>query len=348
MSELPFEPISSAPARRDGGNLTPLWIIFALSVGFMLPICACVILMIGGFVGLGSLAGLADELEAADSGSGPGVGVIDLNGIIFQGEGIGASAENVIRDIEWMEDNDDVKAILIRADSPGGDANASDVIWQRLAQVKKPVVVWVNGLCASGCYYIAMGATPNEIYATPNSLIGSIGVISTFFNVEELAADIGIEVEVIATGQNKDFGSPFRELTPEEEAYWRDQIAVTFENFINRVVIGRPNLSEGQIREMANGRVWAARIAQDMGLIDGLLYENEALDHAADLGGLGKKYRVIETPFAPEWWEFLLGGSPAFGTQLELPDTSDLTNMLQQSPIQYRYLGPYSGAGMEK
>jgi protease-4 len=331
------------PQRRGGGGTSPTWIILAMVVGFMLPVCACGILTLVGVVSLGSLTALVEE--GADTGEGAGVGVIDLKGVIVQGDTVVAAAsDNLIRDIEWMNDNSDVKAILIRANSPGGDANASDIIWQALDRVDKPVVISVNGLCASGCYYIAMAGTPNEIYATPNSLIGSIGVISTFFNVQELADDIGIQVQVIATGENKDFGSPFRPLTEEEEAYWREQIAVILDTFISKVVAGRPNLSEGDIRELANGRVWTASIAQENGLIDGIKYESEAMDRAAELGGLkAGDYRIIETPFEPDFWEILLAGSPGFSTKLELPSAYDLINAIQQGPIQYRYLGPYGG-----
>jgi protease-4 len=299
------------------------------------------VLTIAGVLSLGIFA---SSLEDGDSGSGPGVGVVDVSGVILNGEGIGAASENLLQTIEWMDENDDVRAIVVTANSPGGDANASDVIWQALSEVDKPVVVSVNGLCASGCYYIAMAADQNEIYATPNSLIGSIGVISTFFNIAELADDIGVEVNIIATGENKDFGSPFRDLTPEEEAYWREQINVTLEIFISRVVAGRPNLSEREVRQLATGRVWAASIAQENGLIDGIMYRDDVFDYAADLGGLQPDdYRIIHSPFEPTLLDILLSDSPGFASPLELPDAQDLTNMLQQGPIQYRYLGPYNG-----
>jgi len=233
-----------------------------------------------------------------------------------------------------------VKAIVVRANSPGGDANASDIIWERLARVQKPVLVSVNGLCASGCYYIAMGADPNEIYATPNSLIGSIGVISQFINVQELADELGIEVEVVATGENKDFGSLFRPLSEEEKAYWREQLAVTLENFLTRVEGGRPNLTRADIEALANGRVWSASIAQDMGLIDGILYPQDVYQRAAELGGIRRSdFRLIESPYVPDIFSLL--GSAGLQNGLTLPDANDVLDSLQQAPIQYRYLGPY-------
>lgn len=329
------------PPPRQRGFSTPFWVLIAVIVGFMLPVCACAVLMVGSVTALMRFASDFEEQAYEDTSDEAGVGIIELEGPIYQGEGISAASETVIRDIDWMEDNDNVKAIVVLANSPGGDANASDVIWKRLSEVDKPVLVAVDGLCASGCYYIAMGATQNEIYATPNSLIGSIGVISTFFNIEELAEDIGVEVNIVATGENKDFGSMFRDMTPEEEAYWREQIAVIFDNFINRVVVGR-QMTEGTVRELANGRVWSASIAQDLGLIDGLLYPEEVMERAADLGGLNpNNFRKIESPYEPTFLDLLFSESPGFS--VELPDANDLNNMLQQGPIQYRYYGPYNG-----
>lgn len=343
----PQRPVMMMPPPAPRGT-SPLWILAAVAVGFLLPVCTCGVLFFSGIIGLGAAATQLEELAEAtpvDPGSTPGVGVIDLQGVIYQGEGLQAASERMLRDIEWMDSNSNVRAIVVMANSPGGDANASDVVWQRLKEVNKPVYVAVDGLCASGCYYIAMGASADKIYATPNSLIGSIGVISTFFNIEELAEEIGVDVTVIATGENKDFGSLFRDMTPAEEDYWREQIAVIFDNFIQRVVEGRANhLNEAQVREVANGRVWAAAIAQDMGLIDGLMYPDEVMDLAATDAGLGSNYRVIESPYEPTFFDLLFSSQPGFSSELELPDTNDLTNMLQQSPIQYRYLGPYSGA----
>ena len=347
MSEQSTPPAGTTRPQTERGS-SPLWILSAVALGFMLPVAACVILTFAGFLSLGIFGATFESFD--DSGSGPGVGVVDVSGVILNGSGIGAASENLVSTIEWMDENDDVKAIVVTANSPGGDANASDVIWQALSEVEKPVVVSVNGLCASGCYYVAMAADHNEIYATPNSLIGSIGVISTFFNVEELADDIGVDVQIIATGESKDFGSPFRDLTPEEVVYWREQINVTLDIFISRVVGGRPNLSEGEVRQLATGRVWAASIAQENGLIDGLMYPDEVFDHAADLGGLDPDddYRRIESPYEPTLLDIFLNDSPGFSNPLELPDAQDLTNMLQQGPIQYRYLGPYSGAADEE
>ncbi|NJL95209.1 MAG: signal peptide peptidase SppA [Anaerolineae bacterium] len=347
----PQRPIAAPPPPSSGrqrGKLAVLdhhchdgWLFAALF--------ACGLLF---FAGLLSLGVFAAGLGLEDQASGPGVGLIQLDGVIFQGEGIGAATERVTRDIEWMEENDDVEAIVIEANSPGGGVNASDLIWNRLAQVEKPVYVSINGLCASGCYYIIMGATPDQIYATPNSLIGSIGVISTFFNAQELLDEIGVEVQVVVTGDSKDFGSFFRPLTEEEQAFWREQINYALDNFITRIAGGRANhLTEAEIRALANGRVWYASVALDLGLIDGLLYPEDVLDLAAQDAGLGSNYRVIESPFVPTVLDLFLASDVPSGlaefdgtVSVEVPQAQDWVDALQQPELQYRYLGPYSGA----
>lgn len=333
-------PMSPPPPRSSEGR-TALWVIIAMLVGFMVPICTCISLVALTFLGFASLV---NQFEP-EAETGPAIGIIDLNGIITGGNSFGASRGYLLDQIEWMEKNSDVRAIVVRANSPGGDASASDEIWYALSQVEKPVVISMQGLCASGCLYIASAG--DEIFATRNSLVGSIGVISTFFNAEELIDEIGVEVEVIATGNSKDFGSLFRELTPEEEAYWREQIAVTLDHFI-QTVANRPGsqLSTGQVRELATGEVWVAPIAFDLKLIDQIGYEEQAIERAADLANL-RNYRLQEYPLE---FNLLRLFSPTSFLQdvpeglFELPNTYDVLESFQQPALQYRYFGPYDGS----
>ncbi len=336
-------PPATKQSAANGCWSAPLWAIIGVVVGFGLPVAACGFLFIFSLAGFGALADSLDTTVGTGETGEPGVALLDLSGPIYQGSGLGAASDTLIRDIEWFEDNDDVEAILVMANSPGGEVNATDIVWQRLSQVQKPVVVSINGLCASGCYYIAMAADANEVYATPGSLIGSIGVISMFINVEELAADIGVEAQVITTGDSKDFGSPFRELTEEEIEFWEGQIAETLDLFVSRVDNGRPNLSESEVRDLASGRIWAATQARDLGLVDELRYPDEVMDRAADLAGLGSDYRVIESPYAPTPFELFLGDPP--GLAVELPSAYDLAEMMEAAPLQYRYFGPGAGIG---
>ncbi|NJN44224.1 MAG: signal peptide peptidase SppA [Anaerolineae bacterium] len=131
----------------------------------------------------------------------------------------------------------DVEAILLIVNSPGGSVVASDVIYNELQNVQKPIVVLFGETAASGGYYISMAG--DYIIANPNSLVGSVGVISTFPNAEELLEKVGVEMNVVISGEAKDFGSLYREMTPEELAYWQSLIDETYEGFVEIVADGR-------------------------------------------------------------------------------------------------------------
>jgi protease-4 len=322
-------------------NRTAFWMIAATSIGFLLPVCVCVGLCL---LLLAGLTAISEDWSTLGDETGPAVGVIELSGPIFNGTGFGASTDHMRAQLEWMNENSDVRAIVIRANSPGGSVDASDEIWYEVGKINKPVVVSVQGLCASGCLYVASAA--DEIWATRSSLVGSIGVISTFFNVEELLDDVGVEVQVIATGENKDFGSPFRPMTLEEEVFWRDQSEALLNNFIT-VVASRPgsSLTSNDVRELANGRVWIAPTAQNLGLVDNIGYEDEAIRRAADLAGMGS-YRVQEYPFNFGFLSLFSAESAAALREMsdgyfDLPDSRELLDTFQQAPLQYRYFGPY-------
>lgn len=329
-----------APPSNSGRDTrrTAFWIIFSMLAGFFVPICAVAFMCFVSFMGLSYVINNLSDVDVTD---GPTIGIIDLEGPIYGGTGPGASEEFMTEQIQWMDENSDIKAIVVRADSPGGDANASDIIWYELSKVEKPVVIYVEGMCASGCLYIASAG--DEIMASRNSLVGSIGVISVFFNAEELLDKVGVEANVIATGESKDFGSMFRDMTPEEEDYWRRQIADVLDNFID-VVANRPNstLSVADVRELATGEVWSAPTAQQNGLVDDIGYEDKAIKRAADLAGISS-YEVQEYPFDYFTWSTFFASASQLQVEsvYTLPTTDDLLNSLQQPGLQYRYFGPY-------
>lgn len=335
-----FQPAPPDPPRNEGRlvNRTALWVIAAMSTGFLLPICACVGLCFTVTIWFNTAF---DGLQESQDLSGPAIGIIELSGPIYSGDAFGASEGHLRSQIEWMEDTEDIKAIVIRANSPGGEVNASDEIWHAVSQINKPVVVSVQGTCASGCLYIASGA--DEIYATRSSLVGSIGVISYFFNAEELLDKIGVEADVIATGEAKDFGSLFRDMTPAEEAFWRDQMSILLDNFISAIANrSGSTLSEADVRELATGQAWIAEDALQLGLIDEIGYEEDAVERAADLAGISS-YRVQEYPFTLGIFSDLFSISARLAERdslFEIPDSRDLVESIQQPSLQYRYMGP--------
>ena len=327
------------PPRR---NNTAAWVFVALITGFFLPICACMILIMMPFIGLSTLSESFDS--SSDVETGPAVGVIDLVGTIATGDGYGATTGRFQTQLDWMAENTDVKALVIRANSPGGGVSASDEMWYMLDQFRletgMPVVIYMHGTCASGCLYVASAG--DELIANRASVVGSIGVISYFFDTSELLTDLGVQVDVVATADSKDFGSFFRPLTESEREFWLQQTNLLLDIFID-VVANRPGstLSPTDVRELATGQVWVASEARDLGLIDLLGYEDDAFERAAALAGMGPNYRIQEYPFDFDLFSIFSGSGFSVENPLALPSTDDLLNELQQPPIQYRWMGPY-------
>jgi protease-4 len=164
------------------------------------------------------------------------------------------------------------------------------VIYNELENVQKPVVVFFGETAASGGYYVSMAG--DFIIANANSLVGSIGVISTFPNAEELLEKVGVEMNVVISGEAKDFGSLYREMTPDELAYWQGVIDETYAGFVEIVAAGR-NLDVDEVRALADGRVYTGRQALELGLVDALGYEQDAINKAAALGLISGEPRVI-------------------------------------------------------
>ena len=208
----------------------------------------------------------------------PGVGVIELKGIITR-------SEETIADLIKFKNNDNVKAIVVRIDSPGGAVGASQEIYRELRRVGrvKPVVASMGSVAASGGYYSAIGA--GKIVASPGTLTGSMGVILKFANLEEIFHKIGYKSETIKSGKYKDMGSPSRSLTGEEREMLQDLLDNVHGQFIRDIAESR-NLGEEEVREIADGRIFSGEQARDLGLVDELGNFTDAVLLAADLGGL--------------------------------------------------------------
>jgi protease-4 len=265
---------------------TWLWIglaVLALVVG---PVIAC------GVFGFGLSRG---SFSANNTILGPSVGVIRVEGVITVGESdafqASAGSDTIVDLIEQAGADSNIRAVVLRVDSPGGGVVASDEIYHALQQLDKPVVVSMGSLAASGGYYISTAA--DYIYANPHTLTGSIGVISQFVTAEELLDEVGVEVVVITAGESKDFGSFSREMTDEERAYWQALIDETHDAFIQIVADGR-GMSVQEVRQLADGRVFTGQQALDLGLVDEIGYFNDAIQKAAALGGISGEPRIHE------------------------------------------------------
>lgn len=250
------------------------------------------------------------------------IAVIRVEGAILDGEGF------VKRQIDTVRDDESVKAVVLRIDSPGGTVTASDYLYHHLremtAEREIPLVVSMGSLCASGGYYVAMAVGDQEeaILAEPTSWTGSIGVIIPHFDISELLARWDIKDDSIASGPLKQLGSPTRTLSPEERAREREILQVlvneTFERFKEIVCAGRPALRDDDERLAAvtTGQIFTADQALDNGLVDRIGFLDDAVARAAQLAGLKKDdVRVVKyTRHVPGILEALAGTEARFGS----------------------------------
>jgi protease-4 len=268
-------------------NRSPWWALGGAAFGFLLP-----------FIGFGCITAVClFAMLGMNAMTAPGaVGVIDVNGEIVSGSSASlgasalASADDILPLVAQAGADPDVKAILLRINSPGGSVVPTDQIYHALKGCGKPIVVLMGELTASGGYYISMAA--EYLVANPNTLTGSIGVISSFPEASELLKNLGVTVSVIKSGAVKDIGSLYRPMTDAEKALWQKVVDETYESFVQIVAEGRKMPVE-KVRSLADGTIYTGRQALALGLIDGLGYQEDAVAEAADLGGIAGAPRVI-------------------------------------------------------
>jgi protease IV len=187
-----------------------------------------------------------------------------------------------------------VKAIVVRVDSPGGDGSASDLIWRELRRAReekrKPVVASMGDVAASGGYYVAVAA--DEIFAEPSTLTGSIGVFVGKFDLEELYRDLGVKLVTNKRGKSADLFSTARSLSDEEKKTLQAWVDAFYEQFVDRVAEGR-HLPRERVHEMAQGRVWSGRQAQERGLVDKMGGLRDAIASAKARAGIGADDPVL-------------------------------------------------------
>ena len=223
------------------------------------------------------------------------VAVLYASGAIYNGEGNDAVySENFVKEIKKLAENDKVKAVVFRINSPGGSANASDEILFEMQQLKKkkPVVVSFGDYAASGGYYIAMAA--DKIYAEPNTLTGSIGVFGMIPYFKEIANKNGLSSHAVNTNANSNMYSPINGLTPGGISMMTRSVEQTYKRFVHFVSQNRKKSFE-QIDEVGGGRVWSGKRAKQNGLVDELGSLNDAITYAAKQAKL-KDFNVAPYP----------------------------------------------------
>ncbi len=224
------------------------------------------------------------------------IAVVFAKGPILYGEGTkNIIAQGVfIETLKELAEDDWIKAVVLRVDSPGGSALTSELLWQTINEVKKqkPVLVSMGNVAASGGYYIAAGA--NQIFADPMSITGSIGVFASLPNASGLMQNMGINAETVETHLNAMGYSIFQPLSPAFEAQTKKSIEKTYSTFKQRVADGR-KLSEETVEELAQGRVWTGKQALENGLIDSLGGLQATIQAAAKLANI-ENYNVMDYP----------------------------------------------------
>lgn len=241
--------------------------------------------------------------------------------ILAEGEIVSGDAEGVIssdkfaKEIRKARKDDNIKAIVLRVNSPGGSVLASEVIWREMVEAKrvKPVYVSMGEVAASGGYYIS--APADTIVAQPNTITGSIGIFGLWFNTKELLNDkLGITTDVVETGELSDFMNPTRDLTEVERKIVQTSVEKGYETFISKVAEGR-GMNPEDVKAVASGRVWTGNQAIERGLVDVLGGLDDTIELAAQRINAGDDYRVVYYPQKKPWFEQLMSD---FGENVKL------------------------------
>jgi protease-4 len=244
-------------------------------------ILAITVIFLGGVMGI-MLSFLSPSTGLGFSNK---IGVIDIKGTITDPEPFLSQL------VEFKKDKQ-ISAIILRIDSSGGGVGASQEIYREVRKVTeaKKVIVSLGAVAASGGYYIASAG--DRIIANPGTITGSIGVKMEIFQIQKLSEKIGIGLEILKSGEFKDIGSPYRELTEEEKGLIKELLSDIQEQFISAVSEGR-NIPSEKVRKIADGRIFTGSTALDLGLVDQLGNFRDAVDLAKQMAGIEGEPRLV-------------------------------------------------------
>jgi protease-4 len=226
------------------------------------------------------------------------IAIVEIKGEITQSSGI-------IEELQLYLEDEGVKAIILRIDSPGGGVGPAQEIYREIIKIKpkKKVVTSMGSVAASGGYYIACAS--DRIVANPGTITGSIGVLMHFTNFEDLLKKIGIKGMVLKSGEHKDIGSPFREMTPEEKRIMQEVLDNVHQQFIQAVAEGR-KLDRSKVVQIADGRILTGEQAKNLGLVDEMGNLQDTIDIAAKMVGIKGKPNVLYPKKRISIWELLM------------------------------------------
>ena len=258
-----------------------------------------VFIILGSIVALFFLMLVLLRSMGGSTSIGQKVAVIDIRGIITR-------SDATIKLIHIYRDDPSIKAIVIRIDSPGGSVAPVQEIYSELEKIEKPIVASMGGSAASGGYYIACAA--DTIVANPGTLTGSIGVIMQFTRMKGLYDKVGLEHQVIKSGEFKDTGSPFRALTEQERAVLQATVDDVYNQFVDTIFAARGDkLTRAEVVELADGRIFSGKQALASKLLDRLGNLPDAIKIAGALAGIEGKPKVIRKEKRASLFEQLVG-----------------------------------------
>ena len=256
-------------------------------------IAALLIFFISVFFLIGRYMGKPGRFAFGDK-----IAIVEIKGVITQSSGI-------IEEMNQYQEDDGVKAIILRIDSPGGGVGPSQEIHREILKIKskKKVITSMGSVAASGGYYIACAS--DLIIANPGTITGSIGVLMEFTNIEELFKKIGIKGVVLKSGEHKDMGSPLREMTPEEKKIVQGVIDNVHQQFVQAVAEGR-KMEREKVMQIADGRILTGEQAKQIGLVDQIGNLQDAIDIVAKMVGIEGKPNILYPKRRFSLWELLV------------------------------------------
>ncbi|HEX7018173.1 MAG TPA: signal peptide peptidase SppA, partial [Patescibacteria group bacterium] len=275
-----------------GKWLTTAWLFIANSIGSLVLIGIILVFAFGLFSSSTTTPNISQKV--IEEGGLDKVAIVNLSGPIVESAGSSdplalspeiVASRRVLPLLDHLAEDDSVKVVMLRINSPGGAVVPSDEIYRKVLELreKKPVVASMGDTAASGGYYIAAGA--NKIIANPATITGSIGVIAQFPEVSGLFNKLGVEMRTFKTGEFKDIGSVTREVTAAEDEIITNMINEMYSLFVQAIVDGR-QMDEAKVRELADGRIYTGLQAKENGLIDELGNYDYSIEYASSLAGI--------------------------------------------------------------
>ena len=247
------------------------------------------------------------QVRRPDSKASDKIAVLYLEGAITEEDGDGIVGKEVIKTLKKIRKDDDIKALVLRVNSPGGSADASEQIWHAIQNIKAdsiPVVVSMGDYAASGGYYISCGA--DYIYAEPTTLTGSIGIFGTIPNVAKLRNKIGLDIDDYGTNKYStlEWNMIYKGMNPEEHALMQNMIERGYDLFTSRCAEGR-HVSQDYIKSIGEGRVWLGNKGKEIGIVDEMGNIDNAIAKAVELAEL-ESYKLVYYPDVVDPWEEIL------------------------------------------